>query len=192
MTRRDLAFCQHNNNNYSTWNHNSIHYAFRHGHSISYPTCFSYVRVLRRRIRNQQGYPSWKCHGETPGDPYARKYRVVVRNQKTGECYIRYVPTDRYIWWSFLEQGIELPSSCVNGCCTTCACKVVSGRIEQPMALGLMQPMKNKRYALLCVSYPKSDVEVILQDEDEVYCQQFGDSFESGGVEYGGILPEDD
>jgi len=74
-----------------------------------------------------------------------------------------------------------LPSSCVNGCCTTCACKVVSGRIEQPMALGLMQPMKNKRYALLCVSYPKSDVEVVLQDEDEVYCQQFGDSFESGG-----------
>lgn len=130
-------------------------------------------------------------------DPYARKYRVIVRNQKTGECYIRYVPTDRYIWWSFLEQGIELPSSCVNGCCTTCACKVVSGSkflflrlpwffmslqgIEQPMALGLMQPMKNKRYALLCVSYPKSDVEVVLQDEDEVYCQQFGDSFESGG-----------
>ncbi|EME28146.1 ferredoxin [Galdieria sulphuraria] len=151
-----------------------------------------YTRILRRLTRNCQQYLSWTCHGETFGDPNARKYRVTVRNQRTGECYIRDVPTDRYIWWSFLEQGIELPSSCVNGCCTTCACRVVSGRIEQPLALGLLKEMKNKRYALLCVSYPKSDVEVVLQEEDEVYCRQFGDSFESGGVEYGGIIPEDD
>lgn len=156
----------------------------------SYPSSFSCARILK--IGNHQRYRLWTCHSETPGDPYARKYRVTIRNHKTGECYVRYVPTDRYIWWSFLEQGVELPSSCVNGCCTTCAGRIVSGRIEQPLALGLLQEMKNKRYALLCVSYPKSDVEVLLQEPDEVYCQQFGDSFESGGVEYGGVIPEDD
>lgn len=64
--------------------------------------------------------------------------------------------------------------------------------MKQREALGLMKEMRQKGYALLCVSYPRSDVECTLQDEDEVYVQQFGDSFEQGGVEWGGILPEEE
>lgn len=55
-----------------------------------------------------------------------------------------------------------------------------------------MKEMRNKGYALLCVSYPQSDLHCVLQDEDEVYVKQFGSTFESGGVEWGGVLPEDD
>ncbi|GJQ11893.1 hypothetical protein GpartN1_g3684.t1 [Galdieria partita] len=181
------GFCESRTTSFHS--HRIINLSTSHHCCSSYRNSLYYARVLRRPSGNTQ---RWTCHSETSGDPHARKYRVTVRNPKTGECYTRDVPTDRYIWWSFLEQGIELPSSCVNGCCTTCASRVVSGRIEQPLALGLLKEMKNKRYALLCVSYPKSDVEVVLQEEDEVYRRQFGDSFESGGVEYGGIIPEDD
>lgn len=90
------------------------------------------------------------------------------------------------------DSGADIPSSCRNGCCTTCAVKVRSGIVDQGEALGLLKEMKEKGYALLCVSYPESDLECVLQDKDEVYLQQFGTSFESGGVEWGGVLPEEE
>ncbi|KAE8657255.1 Ferredoxin-2 [Hibiscus syriacus] len=38
-------------------------------------------------------------------------------------------------------------------------------------------------YALLCVGFPSSDVEVETQDEDEVYWLQFGRYFARGPIE---------
>ena len=102
------------------------------------------------------------------------------------------VPEDRYIWHAMEDSGIELPSSCRHGCCTTCAVKISKGNVEQGEALGLLKEMRSAGYALLCVSYPKSDIECTLQDEDEVYVAQFGSSFEGGGVLWGGFVPEDD
>lgn len=102
------------------------------------------------------------------------------------------VPEDRYIWHSMSDQGADIPSSCRNGCCTTCAVKMVKGEVNQDEALGLLREMREKGYALLCVSYPKSDIKCILQDEDEVYVKQFGSSFEAGGVEWGGVMPEEE
>jgi ferredoxin len=99
-------------------------------------------------------------------------------------------PEDRYIWWSMEEAGLDVPSSCRNGCCTTCAVRIKSGKVEQDEALGLLRDMRDEGYALLCVSYPRSNIE--CENEDEVYVKQFGSSFEGGGVEWGGVLPEDD
>lgn len=91
-----------------------------------------------------------------------------------------------------VDAGADIPSSCRNGCCTTCAVKIVEGSLDQTEALGLLKEMRQQGYALLCVSYPKSDLRCVLQDEDEVYLKQFGTSFESGGTEWGGFVPEDD
>lgn len=102
------------------------------------------------------------------------------------------VPEDRYIWHCMSEAGADIPSSCRHGCCTTCAVKVKSGTVKQEEALGLLKEMRADGYALLCVSYPRSDIQCVLQEKDEVYAKQFGTSFESGGVEWGGVLPEDD
>lgn len=90
------------------------------------------------------------------------------------------------------EAKIELPASCRNGCCTTCAVRVKSGTLVQDEAMGLGRQMREKGYALLCVSYPTSDIVCELQDEDEVYEQQFGDTFEGGGVEWGGVMADID
>lgn len=102
------------------------------------------------------------------------------------------VPEDRYIWHSMTDAGADLPASCRNGCCTTCAVKISSGELVQREALGLLKDMRSQGYALLCVSYPRSDIECVLQDEDEVYVKQFGESFEGGGVEWGGVMPEEE
>lgn len=90
------------------------------------------------------------------------------------------------------DAGADIPSSCRNGCCTTCAVKLKSGKVDQEEALGLLQEMREEGYALLCVSFPESDIECELQEKDEVYLKQFGASFESGGVEWGGVLPEEE
>lgn len=102
------------------------------------------------------------------------------------------VPEDRYIWSYLAESGVDVPSSCCNGCCTTCAVRVERGEVEQREALGLLRDMRARGYALLCVSYPRSDIVCTLQDEDEVYAAQFGESFEAGGVEWGGIMPDEE
>uniref|UniRef100_A0A453H328 2Fe-2S ferredoxin-type domain-containing protein n=1 Tax=Aegilops tauschii subsp. strangulata TaxID=200361 RepID=A0A453H328_AEGTS len=51
--------------------------------------------------------------------------------------------------------------------CTSCAVRIKSGQIRQPEALGISADLREQGYALLCVGYPSSDLEVETQDEDE-------------------------
>ncbi|CAM9888393.1 unnamed protein product [Ascophyllum nodosum] len=81
---------------------------------------------------------------------------------------------------------------CRQGCCTTCAVKVLEGKVKSEGALGLVKDLRQEGYTLTCCSYPISDLVLELQEEDEVYIRQFGESFEGGGVEWGGFLPEED
>ncbi|MBD2164151.1 2Fe-2S iron-sulfur cluster binding domain-containing protein [Calothrix membranacea FACHB-236] len=121
----------------------------------------------------------------------SQTYRIRVRDRNTGKEYTLQVPEDRYILHSAEQQGTELPFSCRNGACTTCAVRVLSGEIYQPEAIGLSPELRRKGYALLCVSYPRSDIEVETQDEDEVYELQFGRFFARGKVRAGLPLDED-
>jgi ferredoxin len=61
----------------------------------------------------------------------------------------------------------------------------MSGSLHQPEAVGLSPELKAQGYALLCVSYARSDIEVETQDEDEVYELQFGRFFGKGKVKRG-------
>ena len=121
----------------------------------------------------------------------SRTYTIKVRDRATGEEYSLQVPDDRYILHSIEQQGEELPFSCRNGACTTCAVRVLSGEIYQPEAIGLSPALRRQGYALLCVSYARSDLEVETQDEDEVYELQFGQYFARGKVKAGLPLDED-
>jgi ferredoxin len=120
-----------------------------------------------------------------------RFYQIAIHNRQTGERFTATVPDDRYILHSIEEQGRELPFSCRNGACTACAVRVLSGEIYQPEAIGLSPELKEKGYALLCVSYARGDLEVETQDEDEVYELQFGRFFAKGKVRFGLPLDEE-
>lgn len=120
-----------------------------------------------------------------------RTYTITVHNRAQGSTHILQVPDDRYILHSAERQGTELPFSCRNGACTTCAVRVLSGDIYQPEAIGLSPELKKQGYALLCVSYARSDIEVETQDEDEVYELQFGRFFARGKVRAGLPLDEE-
>jgi ferredoxin len=57
------------------------------------------------------------------------------------------------------EAGVPLPSSCRNGTCRTCVCRLESGsisyRIEWP---GLLPEEKAEGLILPCIAYPQSDL----------------------------------
>ena len=109
-------------------------------------------------------------------------YTLHVYNRQTNTYHTCQVPSDRYILHSAESQGVELPFSCRNGACTTCAVRVRSGDLHQPEAVGLSLELQQQGYALLCVSYARSDLEVETQAEDEVYELQFGRYFGKGQI----------
>jgi ferredoxin len=119
-----------------------------------------------------------------------RHYTVQIFDRQTGVQHIVEVPANQYILHSAEAQGVQLPFACRNGACTTCAVRVLSGEIAQPEAVGL-SPKLQETYALLCVSYPRSDLVVETQNEDEVYELQFGQHFGKGKVRRGLPLDED-
>ncbi|MDJ0737283.1 MAG: 2Fe-2S iron-sulfur cluster-binding protein [Nostocaceae cyanobacterium] len=121
----------------------------------------------------------------------SQTYTVKVHDRAKGVKHSLQVPDDRYILHSGEQQGVELPFSCRNGACTTCAVRVLKGEIYQPEAVGLSPELRERGYALLCVSYARTDLEVETQDEDEVYELQFGRFFGKGKVRTGLPLDED-
>jgi ferredoxin len=70
--------------------------------------------------------------------------------------------------------GVPLPSSCCSGVCTTCAALLRSGTVHQPDAMGVKADLQAKGYALLCVSFPRSDLDLLAGQEDALYEAQFG------------------
>lgn len=121
----------------------------------------------------------------------ARSHTITIHHRQTQTNYQATVPDDHYILHSLEHQGVDLPFSCRNGACTTCAVRVISGDLVQPEAMGLSPELQAQGYALLCVSYARSDLQVETQDEDEVYELQFGRYFGRGQVRPGLPLEED-
>ena len=70
--------------------------------------------------------------------------------------------------------GVPLPSSCCSGVCTTCAARLLEGSVHQPDAMGVKAELQEQGYALLCVSYPRSDLKLVAGQEDALYEIQFG------------------
>ncbi|KAJ1428952.1 Ferredoxin [Sesbania bispinosa] len=110
-------------------------------------------------------------------------HKVTVHDRQKGIVHEFVVPEDQYILHTAESQNITLPFACRHGCCTSCAVRIKNGQIRQPEALGISAELREKGYALLCVGFPSSDVEVETQDEDEVYWLQFGRYFARGPVE---------
>ncbi|KAL8552829.1 hypothetical protein ACS0TY_001498 [Phlomoides rotata] len=115
--------------------------------------------------------------------PSVPSHKVTVHDRERGVVHEFFVPEDQYILHTAEDQNIKLPFACRHGCCTSCAVRVKSGQLRQPEALGISAELKSKGYALLCVGFPATDLEVETQDEDEVYWLQFGRYFARGPIE---------
>ena len=103
----------------------------------------------------------------------AQTYTVKINHQ--GNTHTLEVPDDRKILDAAENAGIDLPNSCNAGVCTTCAAQIVGeGSVEQSEGMGVSPELQAEGYVLLCVAYPRSDLEINAEKEDEVYDRQFG------------------
>ena len=57
-------------------------------------------------------------------------------------------------------QDFDIPFSCLNGHCSSCQCKKISGEVEMLKNLVLTPREIENGFILTCQSYPKSDLEI--------------------------------
>ncbi len=102
----------------------------------------------------------------------SKTYTVEIQHQ--GKTHTLQVPEDQTILSVADAEGLELPSSCHAGVCTTCAGQIISGKVDQSDGMGVSPELQKQGYVLLCVAYPRSDLKIATEKEDTVYQLQFG------------------
>ncbi|QSJ16490.1 2Fe-2S iron-sulfur cluster binding domain-containing protein [Nostoc sp. UHCC 0702] len=99
-------------------------------------------------------------------------YTVEINFQ--GETHTLQVPENETILSVADAAGLELPSSCHAGVCTTCAGQIISGTVDQSEGMGVSPDLQKQGYVLLCIAYPRSNLKIDTEKEDIVYQLQFG------------------
>jgi ferredoxin len=82
---------------------------------------------------------------------------LVVLETPEGERSFRCKP-DEFIWDAAARNGIVLPAICHQGRCLTCACRVLSGIIDQASSNSYFPEDKKAGFALICTGKPQSDL----------------------------------
>ncbi|OUL34495.1 ferredoxin [Nostoc sp. T09] len=101
-----------------------------------------------------------------------KTYNVELQHQ--GKSHTLQVPENETILAVADQAGLELPSSCHAGVCTTCAGKIISGSVDQTDGMGVSPELQKQGYVLLCVAKPLSDLKIETEKEDTLYQLQFG------------------
>jgi ferredoxin len=71
------------------------------------------------------------------------------------------VGDDEYLLDAAARAGLELPYSCLQGWCTTCAGKALGGRVDQSEAQRVYPQDEAEGFVLLCSSFARSDLHIL-------------------------------
>ena len=84
-----------------------------------------------------------------------------------GETNIFECDEDTSILEALEDAGLDHPSSCRAGSCSSCCMKILEGTLNQEDQFFLDDDQLEEGYALTCVARPTSDSVILLTDQEE-------------------------
>ena len=78
------------------------------------------------------------------------------------------VSDDQYLLDAAAAAGLELPFMCLQGWCTTCAGRVLEGKVDQSEALRVYPHDEAVGFVLVCSAFPRSDLRILTHQKEEL------------------------
>jgi ferredoxin len=75
---------------------------------------------------------------------------------------------DQYLLDAASAAGLELPFMCLQGWCTTCAGRILEGRVDQSEARRIYPQDEAAGFVLLCSAYPRSTLRIRTDQKEEM------------------------
>jgi ferredoxin len=76
------------------------------------------------------------------------------------------VPDDHYLLDAGVAAGLDLPFMCLQGWCTTCAGRILEGRVDQSESRRFYPQDAEAGFVLLCSAYPRSDLRILTHQKE--------------------------
>ena len=94
-------------------------------------------------------------------------YSITLRSPDGAEEVIQ-CEGDQYILEAAEDAGMDLPSSCRAGACSSCVAKVLEGTVNNDEQSYLDDDQLEDGLSMLCVAIPESDCVILTEQEDNL------------------------